>query len=175
MSYLDLAFGANLGGDVQGPFGNNTVVKLANVPLPPLSVSGYLHYIVGTGWVLDTPGSTAQTQTSVDYSLALANGTNANINLAAAMGNTATVTGPTAAYALSSILGTKYAYYWIALIPGVACTVQHLYSGRASGTGIMTPTGIDYPVPVTTGYSTIGLFYKPGWDGGNGAWHMVLG
>ena len=27
MSYLDIAFGATLGGDVQGPYGNNTVYQ----------------------------------------------------------------------------------------------------------------------------------------------------
>lgn len=175
MSYLDIAFGATLGGDVQGPYGNNTVFKLLGVALPPLTANGYLHYIPGTGLVLDTPGASGATMLSVDYALTLVNGTNVNVNLSLATGNSATVVGPTGAYTISSIVGTKYAYYWVALIPGEVCTIQNLYSSRATGTGIVTPTGADYPVGSSVGYSTVGFFYKPTWDGGNGAWQMVLG
>jgi len=34
-------------GDVRGPYGANTVYNLLNVPLPPLTINGYLHYIPG--------------------------------------------------------------------------------------------------------------------------------
>lgn len=175
MSYLDIAFGATLGGDVRGPYGANTVYNLLNVPLPPLTINGYLHYIPGTGLVLDTPGTSGTTLLSVDYTLTLANGTNTNVNLSAATGNTATVAGPTLAYTISTIVGKQFAYYWVALLPGVVCTIQNLYSGRATGTGIVTPTGSDYAVGSNPGYSTVGFFWKPTWDGSNGAWQMVLG
>jgi len=127
VSYLDIAFGATLGGDVRGPYGANTVYNLLNVPLPPLTINGYLHYIPGTGLVLDTPGTSGTTLISVDYTLTLANGTNTNVNLSAATGNTATVAGPTLAYTISTIVGKQFAYYWSRCCPA-SCARYKTYT-----------------------------------------------
>jgi len=141
VSYLDIAFGATLGGDVQGPYGANTVYKLLGVPLPPLTVNGYLQFIPGTGLVLTTPGGGG-----------LSGGTQYNIPVWGAGGTSLGNVPPgTSGIALVSA-GAASNPVFGAINLGAAGAVTGTLPVASGG---FPQTGSQYSVPVWSGTNTL--------------------